>query len=98
VTFLLYTLDPHTPAARSMVFTTPLVFYAIFRYAVVISRGKRTGPTDVLIRDRPFLLTAVLWTLIAIGLMFRGDWVEKYLPPLRYPGTSAVSPPHAHSP
>jgi 4-hydroxybenzoate polyprenyltransferase len=94
ITFLLYTLDPSSPSPRSMVFTTPLVIYAIFRYAMVISRGQRTGPTDVLIRDRPFLLTAVVWTLITLGLMFHGDWIERYLPALRYPGMSVASQPH----
>ncbi len=93
ITFLLYTLDPHTPSPRSMVFTTPLVVYAIFRYAMVIARGQRTGPTDVLINDRPFLLTAILWTLITLGLVLRGDQWERYLPQLRYPGQPAATRP-----
>ncbi|MBN2562163.1 MAG: decaprenyl-phosphate phosphoribosyltransferase [Phycisphaerae bacterium] len=93
ITFLLYTLDPNTPSPRSMVFTTPLVFYAIFRYAMVIGRGQRTGPTDVLIRDRPFLLTAVLWTVMTLGFVFEGDRIEGYLPRLRYPGTPPASQP-----
>jgi 4-hydroxybenzoate polyprenyltransferase len=86
ITFLLYTLDPNTPSPHSMVFTTPLVFYAIFRYATVISRGQRTGPTDIIINDRPFLLTALLWTAMTAGLIFHGEWIERYLPRLRYPG------------
>jgi len=88
ITFLLYTLDPNTPTPRSLVFTTPLVFYAIFRYAMVISRGERTGPTDVLIKDRPFLITAILWTLLTLGLIFAKDHeINRYLPKLRYPGS-----------
>ena len=91
-TSLLYTLDPHTPTPRSLVFTTPLVFYAIFRYAMVIGRGDRTGPTDILIKDRPFLITAILWTLLTLGLIFaQGHGINRYLPKLRYPG----SPPTA---
>jgi len=90
MTFLLYTLDPNAPA-RSMVFTTPLVVYAIFRYAMVIERGEMTGPTDVLIRDRPFLTTAVIWTVLTVGLLYRGDRIEEYLPQLRYPGGVATS-------
>jgi len=93
ITFLLYTLDPNTPSPRSMVFTTPLVFYAIFRYAMVIGRGQRTGPTDVLIKDRPFLATAILWTVMTLGLVFQGDRLEKYLPRLRYPGMPAATQP-----
>lgn len=91
ITFLLYTLDPRTPSPRSMVFTTPLVFYAIFRYATVISRGRRTGPTDILINDRPFLVTALLWTAMTVGLVFHGESIERYLPKLRYPGEAPTS-------
>lgn len=90
ITFLLYTLDPATEP-NSMVFTTPLVFYAIFRYAMVIERGVLTGPTDVLIRDRPFLLTAVAWVLVVLLLVFQGDLIDRYLPKLRYPGTPAAA-------
>jgi 4-hydroxybenzoate polyprenyltransferase len=86
ITFLLYTLDPYTPSPHTMVFTTPLVFYAIFRYATVISRGQRTGPTDILINDRPFLITALLWTAMTAGLIYHGESIERYLPRLRYPG------------
>ncbi len=93
VTFLLYTLDPNTPSPRSLVFTTPLVFYAIFRYAMLIGRGQRTGPTDILIKDRPFLATAVLWTALTLGLILGGGHLDKYLPRLRYPGTPPAKQP-----
>ena len=94
ITFLLYTLDPSNPSPHSLVFTTPLVFYAIFRYGMVISRGDRTGPTDILIRDRPFLATAVLWTLLTLILIvFEDRGIERFLPPLRYPGVPAASQP-----
>lgn len=87
ITFLLYTLDPNTPSPL-LIYTTPLVFYAIFRYAMVISRGERTGPTDVLIKDRPFLATAILWTLLTLCLVFFQDkGIDRHLPKLRYPWT-----------
>mgnify|MGYP001464887696 CR=1 FL=1 len=96
MTFLMYTLDPHTPAPHSLVYTTPLVFFAIFRYAMVISQGQRTGPSDVLIHDRPFLITAILWTLMTLGLIvFQSKGIEDYLPKLRYPGTPATTKPAA---
>ncbi|QDV91776.1 Decaprenyl-phosphate phosphoribosyltransferase [Phycisphaerae bacterium RAS2] len=99
VTFLLYTLDPNTPSPKSLVFTTPLVFYAIFRYASVIEQGHRTGPTDVLINDRPFLVTAILWTVMTLGLIALGPAAEQYLPRLRYPGMPpATQPVHGDRP
>lgn len=88
-TFLLYTLDPST-TFHSLVFTTPLVFYAIFRYAVVIEMGERTGPSDILVKDKPFLWTAIAWTIMTLALVLYGPKIEKYLPPLRYPGQAPV--------
>ncbi len=94
ITFLLYTLDPHTARTfRPLIFTTPLVFYAIFRYAMVIERGEHPGPTDILINDRPFLLTAILWTLLVGLILYRGKQIEQHLPRLRWPGTAQVEPP-----
>lgn len=86
ITFLLYTLDGSNPTPRTLVFTTPLVFFAIFRYALVITRGQRTGPTDVLIRDRPFLVVAVVWAMLTVGLILFDKQITPYLPNLRYPG------------
>lgn len=85
-TFVLYTLDPTNPTPHTLIFTTPLVFYAVFRYAMVIGRGVHTGPSDVLIHDRPFLCTAIVWTVLTVGLIVFQDRVERYLPKLRYPG------------
>lgn len=93
MTFLLYTLDPHTAREfRALFFTTPLVLYAIFRYAMVIERGERTGPTDILIGDRPFAVTCAVWTLLALLIVAKGPEIERYLPPLRWPGTSLDEP------
>lgn len=87
ITFLLYTLDPtNTSTPHSLVFTTPLVFYSIFRYALVIAGGKVTGPSDVFIHDRPFLVTALLWVVITVSLIMYHSEIEKYLPNIRYPG------------
>ncbi len=96
ITFILYTLDASNPAAHTLIFTAPLVFYAIFRYALLISRGEHTGPTDVLIRDRPFLATAICWGLATLGLIYlhvRG--IDGFLPDLRYPGSPPAARPVA---
>lgn len=98
ITFLLYTLDGSNPTPRTLVFTTPLVFFAIFRYALVIARGQRTGPTDVLIRDRPFLVTAVAWVVITVGLIMFDKQVSPYLPRLRYPGEARPTSPYIPPP
>lgn len=86
ITFLLYTMDPNNPTPHTLLFTTPLVFYAIFRYALVITRGQLTGPTDVLIHDKPFLVTALLWVILTVVLIVFDGSIDRYLPRLRYPG------------
>ncbi len=78
VTFLLYTVEPIPPAPfdkQKLMYTLPLVVYGIFRYAMLIGSGRITGPTDVFIRDRPFLLTVILWVLAAQAIVIatRGD-------------------------
>jgi len=85
ITFMLYTLDPSNPTPHTLIFTTPLVFYAIFRYALVIAGGKLTGPTDVLIHDRPFLVSALLWVLLTVSLILFTSQIERYLPKIRFP-------------
>jgi len=85
ITFMLYTLDPSNPTPHTLIFTTPLVFYAIFRYALVIAGGKLTGPTDVLIYDRPFLVAALLWVLLTVSLILFSGQIDQFLPKIRFP-------------
>lgn len=73
MTFLLYTMDPSHPAPfpkHHLVYTIPLVVYGVFRYAMLIESGRLTGPTDIIINDRPFLGTIILWTLVAAGIIY----------------------------
>lgn len=91
ITFLLYTLDSHTARSfRPLIFTTPLVFYAVFRYAMVIERGEHPGPSDILINDRPFLFTAVVWMILTASIVYHGKRIEPYLPKLRWPGAETI--------
>lgn len=76
VTFLLYTLDTSTPSSMSpvhkhrLMYTLPLVVYGIYRYAMIIESGKATGPTELIIKDAPFLATVILWALIAMAMLY----------------------------
>jgi len=76
MTFLLYTLDtgwqsPFEARRQNLVFTLPLVVYGVYRYAMLIELGKGTGPTDLLIKDPPFLIAIVLWALAAVFILYR---------------------------
>jgi len=69
ITFLLYTLDtrptPFEAHKQQLIYTLPLVVYGIYRYAMLIELGKAIGPTDLMIKDPPFLAAIVLWVILA---------------------------------
>ena len=76
ITFLLYTMDRSQPAAfpkHYLIYTVPLVVYGIWRYAMLIETGRLTGPTDIVINDRPFLATAILWCVVAGAIALWGS-------------------------
>jgi 4-hydroxybenzoate polyprenyltransferase len=73
VTFMLYTVDTSKPSPvnkHNLIYTLPLVIYGIYRYAMLVELGKATGPTDLVINDRPFLITILLWILAAILILY----------------------------
>jgi hypothetical protein len=75
VTFLLYTLDTTTASPfgvrkQYLVYTLPLVVYGVFRYAMLSELGTATGPTELILRDRPFLGTLVLWSGLTVAILY----------------------------
>lgn len=83
ITFLLYATDQRTIRevfhTHYLVYTLPLVVYAIFRFALLVEHGRVDGPTDVVLRDRPFQIAMVIWVLIAMLLLYRGQHVQSWL-------------------
>jgi 4-hydroxybenzoate polyprenyltransferase len=82
VTFLLYVMDSSGPKPpfdkKYLIYTLPLVVYAIFRYTMLIESGRVTGPTDVVINDRPFLITIILWAAAAVVVVYRGAKLHQW--------------------
>lgn len=82
ITFLLYTVEQTDPAPpfpkELLLYTIPLVIYGVFRYAMLIEGGAVTGPTDIIISDRPFLATLVLWALLAGLIVHKGNEIKAY--------------------
>jgi 4-hydroxybenzoate polyprenyltransferase len=65
ISYGLYTVSAETIArfgTRKLIFTFPFVLYGIFRYLYLIYH-KSTGdnPTDIVLRDIPFILNGILW-------------------------------------
>lgn len=82
VTFMLYTVDPVTKdkfGTDYLLYTLPIVVYAIFRFAVLVEHGAVDGPTDVVLKDRPFQIAIVLWGLAATLIVYYGIEIQKFL-------------------
>ena len=90
VTFMLYTMEPSNPEPPfpkwMLIYTVPLVIYGVFRYAMLIESGRITGPTDIIINDRPFLATGLLWLLIAGLIVSQGRRIAEILDVTEPPG------------
>jgi 4-hydroxybenzoate polyprenyltransferase len=76
VCFILYATDSRTAnvygvaKAEYLLYTLPIVVYCIFRVAVLVEHGRIDGPTDVIIRDRPFQLALLAWTIAAVAIVY----------------------------
>jgi 4-hydroxybenzoate polyprenyltransferase len=88
VSFMLYAIDDRTIAqfaefgggaeigrfgSQCLLYTLPIVVYAIFRFAVLVEHGEVDGPTDVLTRDRPFQIAILLWVVAALLIVYRTE-------------------------
>lgn len=82
VSFMLYATDKRTLSVfgtNYLVYTLPLVVYAIFRFALLVEHGRVDGPTAVLLRDRPFQVALVLWAVAALVIVYRGRELQTLL-------------------
>lgn len=85
--FLLYATDERTVRefhSNFLVYTLPLVVYAVFRYTYLVEHGLVDGPTEVLAQDRPFQAALGLWVVATVMIVYR--W-PRFLP---WPDPTAV--------
>jgi len=81
-TFLLYTMDPQTSAkfgTNYLIYTSPLVIYGVYRFAVLIQTGKYGGPMELLAADRPFQVSLGLWVVMVTVIVHWGPQVRVFL-------------------
>jgi 4-hydroxybenzoate polyprenyltransferase len=83
VGFLLYSVSDRTVntiGTVGLVYTLPLVIYAVFRFAMLSMSGRYMDPTDIVLKDRPFQGITLAWCLVAATIVFRGEpiaiWAE----------------------
>ncbi len=86
VTFMLYATDLRTREVFGniyLVYTLPIVVFAIFRFTLLVEHGRVSGPTDVVLRDRPFQAALLLWGAMVLVIIYGGAdlraWVHGIL-------------------
>jgi 4-hydroxybenzoate polyprenyltransferase len=82
VSFMLYATDKRTLevfGTNYLVYTLPLVVYAIFRVALLVEHGRVHGPTDVVLRDRPFQAAIMLWGMAVLVIIYHGQALRGWL-------------------
>jgi 4-hydroxybenzoate polyprenyltransferase len=82
ITFLLYAMDVETErkfGTNYLIYTTPLVVYGVFRYAMLIESGRIAGPTDIMLNDRPFVGVVILWVALTSGIIYKGKSLKTWL-------------------
>jgi 4-hydroxybenzoate polyprenyltransferase len=93
ISFLLYGLSDSTVGrfgTNYLAYTLPVTVYAIFRFAMLSMKGCYEGPTELILRDRPFQVTVLIWVVIVLGIIFCGrsfnSWIQNlYWPPYSMP-------------
>ena len=72
--YAFYTTAPDTRdkfQTDRLVWTLPFVLYGIFRYLYLVHQKEKGGsPTDVLMTDRPLLVTVGLWALAVVAIVY----------------------------
>jgi 4-hydroxybenzoate polyprenyltransferase len=67
---LMATLPRTLVAQKWQMATVPLVIYGIMRYLQLIFEGKGGSPEDILLTDRPLIITVSLWALLTILIIY----------------------------
>ncbi len=82
ISFLLYSLSDQTVqriGTNYLAATLPLVVYGVFRFAMLSIHGLYSDPTDLILRDRPFQVTAVVWIAAGLIIVYWGRGIQAWL-------------------
>ncbi|MBK8913984.1 MAG: decaprenyl-phosphate phosphoribosyltransferase [Phycisphaerales bacterium] len=82
MSYLLYAVDARTVGyfgTNYLMYLTPLVVFAVFRFALLVEHGRVDGPTEVVTRDRPFQAAVLLWGVCAWAVVYHGVRIAAWL-------------------
>ena len=67
MSYALFTMDANTQNKSAMILTIPLVLYGIFYYLYVVQiKGKGGAPDKILYKEKPILLTVLIYVAVII--------------------------------
>lgn len=71
IAYSIYTFTaPNLPENHTMMLTIPFVIYGIFRYLYLVHSGRDSTPDEMLLKDRPLLITIFLWGISVIFILY----------------------------
>jgi 4-hydroxybenzoate polyprenyltransferase len=79
--YALYTFSAEgLPTNHAMMLTIPFVLYAVFRYLYLIHvKGIGGEPEEIILSDRPFQASILLWGLSVVAVLYGLPWLERIL-------------------
>ena len=79
--FLLYASSARTVRSFGtdfMIYTLPLVIYGVFRFAMLSMRGNYADPMDIVLHDRPFQATVLIWVAAVVVVIYWGRELQEW--------------------
>ena len=82
ISYLIYATNSSTVAnigTSYLVYTLPIVTYAVFRFAMVSMAGRYDGPTELILGDRPFQLACAAWAITTMAILLWGVALQSWI-------------------
>jgi 4-hydroxybenzoate polyprenyltransferase len=80
--FLLYGLSERTVeqfGTNYFIYVLPVVVYGVCRFAMLSMKGTYSGPTEIMLGDRPFQVTVLIWIVAVLGIIRYGPSVQSWI-------------------
>jgi 4-hydroxybenzoate polyprenyltransferase len=71
IAYSIYTFVAESlPDNHAMMLTIPFVVYGIFRYLYLVHSGQDAPPDEMLLKDRPLIITVILWGISVLLILY----------------------------
>ncbi|MHC4346024.1 MAG: UbiA prenyltransferase family protein [Planctomycetota bacterium] len=61
------------------IYVLPVVVYGVCRFAMLSMKGAYSGPTEIMLGDRPFQITVFVWILVVLAIIRYGRGLEGWI-------------------